>query len=438
MQTSKRSVHSGASAADLRKSRSGASGIVKTRRRRAYPSLVLAVTLAASLASVTQAAEPYLLGISDRIAIKVVEWRPGEGDFREWSAVGGEYAIGPTGTVSVPFLGEQSAAGRTTAELAAEFSTDLSQYFGLANPPNVTIEIVAFGPIYVLGDVQTPGEYAFSPGLNVIKALSLAGGEKTSGNPAGRSERDLIAAQGSFGVLRGQLERLIATRARLDAELAGQEQIAVPQELASLEGSSGIISVEQAVLDANSSRSDGQELSLSEFSELLNRELATLQQKQTTVEAQLARAKQDLASVQSLASDGLAANTRVSAIEQQVADLETRLLDIGVAILRTQKDINDTDRNLLALGSNRTADLTTERQQVDAQIADLRTQIATQQSLMADALLQGGGASDLIEHQYVIIRDGAELQATDVTALQPGDVIKVVLLITPPDGALSP
>lgn len=414
---------------------------MKTRRPRAYPSLVLAVAVAASwsLAISARAAEPYLLGISDRIAIKVVEWRPGEGDFREWSAVGGEYAIGPTGTVSVPFLGEQAAAGRSTAELAAEFSTDLSQYFGLSNPPNVTIEIVAFGPIYVLGDVQAPGEYAYSPGLNVIKALSLAGGEKTSETAGLRSERDLISARGTFGVLRGQLERLIATRARLDAELAGQEQVALPQELASLEGSSGIMSVEQAVLDANTSRSDGQELSLSEFSELLKRELATLQQKQSTVEGQLAGAKEDLVGVQSLASNGLAANTRVSSTEQLVADLETRLLDIGVAILRTQKDINDTDRSLLALGSNRTADLTTERQQVDAQIADLRTQIATQQSLMTDALLQGAsGASDLIDHQYIIIRDGAELQATDVTALQPGDVVKVVLLITPPEDELSP
>lgn len=434
MQTSKRSVHSDASAADFGKCRSGASNIVQTRKPYTHIARVLGVALVCSLplAATTQAAEPYLLGISDRIAIKVVEWLPGEGDFREWSAVGGEYAIGPTGTVSVPFLGEQSAAGHSTAELATQFSTELSQFFGLSNPPNVTIEVVAFGPIYVLGDVQTPGEYAYRPGLNVIKALSLAGGEKTSSNAA-RSDRDLIAAQGSYGVLRGQLERLIATRARLDAELAGDAQVEVPQELASLEDSSAIISVEQAVLDANASKSDGQELSLSEYSELLNRELTTLQQKQATVEGQLARAKEEQAGVQSLADSGLAANNRVSAIAQTVADLETRLLDIGIAILRAQKDINDTDRNLLSLGSNRTADLTTERQQVDAQIADLRGQVATQQSLMTDALLMGAsGASDLIDHKYVIIRDGAEIEATDVTALQPGDVVKVVLLITPP------
>ena len=127
------------------------------------------------------------------------------------------------------------------------------------------------------------------------------------------------------------------------------------------------------------------------------------------------------------------ANNRVSATEQSVADLETRLLDIGIAILRAQKDLNDTDRNLLALDSDRTADLTTERQEVDAQIADLRIQIQTQQSLMTDAVLLGAsGGTDLISHQYVIIRDGAELDATDVTALQPGDVVKVVLLVTPP------
>jgi len=377
------------------------------------------------------AADPYMLGVSDRIAIKIVEWLPGEGEFREWSSVGGEYAIGPTGTVSVPFLGEQSAAGRSTADLAQEFSAELSQYFGLSNPPDVTIEVVAFGPIYVLGDVQAPGEYAYRPDLNVIKALSLAGGEGSS-SAALRSDRDLISAQGAHGVLKGQLQRLIATRARLDAELAGERELAVPQELASLADSGSIISAEQSVLNANTSKSDGQELSLSEFSELLNRELTTLQQKQVTVERQLERAKQDLIGVQSLASEGLAANNRVSAIEATVADLETRLLDIGVAILRTQKDINDTDRSLLALDSNRIADLTTERQKVSAQIADLTTQIATQQSLIADALVLGAGAGELVTHQYLIIRDGAELPATEVTAVQPGDVIKVELLINPP------
>lgn len=436
MQTSKRSVHASLSVADSGKAER--EHLVKTRKPLALAARCMGVALAviwhlAASTSSAFAAEPYRLGISDRIAIKVVEWLPGAGDFREWSAVGGEYSIGPTGTVSVPFLGEQAAAGKSTAELSAEFGAELSQYFGLSNPPNVTIAIVAFGPIYVLGDVQTPGEYAYSPGLNVIKALSLAGGEKTSANSGLRSDRDLISAQGSYGVLQGQLQRLIATRARLDAQLAGERQVEVPQELASLESASTIIGVEQAVLDANASKSDGQELSLSEFSELLNQELATLQQKQETVERQLARAKEDLAGVQSLADSGLAANTRVSATEQSVADLETRLLDIGTAILRTQKDINDTDRNLLALDSDRTADLTTERQEVDAQIADLRTQISTQQALMTDAVLLGASASsELIDHEYIIIRDGAELEATDVTALQPGDVVKVVLLITPP------
>ena len=124
------------------------------------------------------AAEPYKLGVSDKILVKVVEWKAAESKFEEWEPLGGEYMVGPTGTTSFPFVGETESAGKTTTELAATLSSGLQQSLGLTSPPNVTIEIAEFGPIYVTGDVQSPGEYKFSPQLTVIKALSLAGGER--------------------------------------------------------------------------------------------------------------------------------------------------------------------------------------------------------------------------------------------------------------------
>ncbi len=42
--------------------------------------------------------------------------------------------------------------------------------------PKVTVDVVSFRPIYVLGEVQKPGEYPFKSGLNVMSAIAVAGG----------------------------------------------------------------------------------------------------------------------------------------------------------------------------------------------------------------------------------------------------------------------
>jgi chromosome segregation ATPase len=136
-----------------------------------------------------------------------------------------------------------------------------------------------------------------------------------------------------------------------------------------------------------------------------------------------------LGNIKSLASDGLAANTRVSAIEQNVAELETRLLDIGTAILRAQQSISDTDRNLAALDNDRTAELTAELQQVDGQIDELNVQLTTQQALITDAVILGAAqqaeGDELVAYSYSIVRAGSETPGTETTELQPGDVIRV-------------
>jgi exopolysaccharide production protein ExoF len=388
-----------------------------------------ALPVVLALSGAAWAAEPYRLSVSDRISIKVVEWLPSQGEFREWTAVGGEASVGANGSVSLPFLGEAAAAGKSVAELGQEFSQGLQQHFGLNTAPDVTVGIVAFAPVFVTGDVQTPGQFAFTPGLNVIKAVSLAGGERISADALLRGERDLISASGSAEVARGKLQRLLARRSRLETELAGQATVPVPEELRAVENGAAVVVVEQAILRANASRAEAQAASLRELIDLLNRELTTLAQKQATVERQLEIARRELENIQSLASEGLAANTRVSAIEGNVAELETRLLDIGTAILRAQQSISDTTRNLAALDNDRTADLTAELQQVDGQIDELNVQINTQQALMTDAVILGAELDaeqeQRVAYGYTIVRGETENSGTQTTELQPGDVVKV-------------
>src|SRR4051812_37703561 len=148
----------------------------------------------------------YQLGSMDKLHIRVVEWQTAEGAVRDWAALSGDYTVGPSGNISLPFIGELPAAGKTTADIAAAIGEGLQQKLGLPDRPDASVELAEFRPVFVSGDVETPGKYPYDPQLTVLKAVSLAGGLRHSG--AG-GDRDFINAQGSYAVLVAQRNGLV-------------------------------------------------------------------------------------------------------------------------------------------------------------------------------------------------------------------------------------
>jgi polysaccharide export outer membrane protein len=59
-------------------------------------------------------------------------------------------------------------------EVRAEVQTRLAAGY-LVNP-NVSMEILAFRPFYILGEVNKPGEYPYSVGLTVLNAVAKSEG----------------------------------------------------------------------------------------------------------------------------------------------------------------------------------------------------------------------------------------------------------------------
>jgi polysaccharide export outer membrane protein len=86
----------------------------------------------------------------------------------------GEYQIDTAGYLSLPLAGTIEAAGSTKPELEQALTTKLKSEY-LRNP-KVTVEVIAYRPFYVLGEVQKPGEYPYRTGLNVLSAIAIGGG----------------------------------------------------------------------------------------------------------------------------------------------------------------------------------------------------------------------------------------------------------------------
>jgi polysaccharide export outer membrane protein len=86
-----------------------------------------------------------------------------------------EVLVRPDGGLSFPLVGDIAAAGRTIEDLRVTMIERLRKFIP---DPAVTIAVKQLGGnrIYVLGKVNRPGEFLFSRPIDVMQALSLAGG----------------------------------------------------------------------------------------------------------------------------------------------------------------------------------------------------------------------------------------------------------------------
>jgi polysaccharide export outer membrane protein len=88
--------------------------------------------------------------------------------------------VQPDGGIAFPLVGNLNARGMTLKELQGKIATNLreSQYFPNITDNEVTVSMVkATGnSVSVVGQVKQPGTFAYDTQLDVMQALSLAGG----------------------------------------------------------------------------------------------------------------------------------------------------------------------------------------------------------------------------------------------------------------------
>jgi len=414
---------------------------------RLMKSAIVLPLLAASLACATASfADEYLLGPMDRLSVKIVEWQPSNATLKDWSTVNGEYTITAAGNVELPLLGPIKADGRSAAQLAEEISAALEQKLALTDQVGTSIQVVQFRPIYLAGDVQTPGSYPYAPGLTLLKAVSLGGGLRHLPDGAGSNSAngDFITAKGQYDVLVSQRNRQFAQRARLIAQLANQKTIPMPDELKGQPNAQQMLNDELAIMQSQQSQQDITIQGLADLKTVLNKQINSLSQKDTALQNEMDLLQKELGNIHGLASQGLAINSQVLLLEQQVADLQSRMLDTDVASLSANKDIAQANQD--AATAEATQKVTIQQAlQVNAdQIAELNARIETQRQAMLDAVVRTATAptmtnpdgTTVASASYSILRqvDGKaeEIKADESTAVEPGDVVKVSLTLGSP------
>ncbi len=87
----------------------------------------------------------------------------------------GKFRIDDQGDLAIPLLGNVHAAGTTPEQLASMLDEEFSKRNLLRNP-SVSVEVTTYRPIFVLGEVNRPGQYPYQPGMTMLTAVAVAGG----------------------------------------------------------------------------------------------------------------------------------------------------------------------------------------------------------------------------------------------------------------------
>ena len=84
------------------------------------------------------------------------------------------FSVDSSGAIAMPLIGQVRAQGLTTSELAGAIEARLGQ--GYVREPRVSVEVEAFRPFFVMGEVNVAGQYPFINGMTVQNAIAVAGG----------------------------------------------------------------------------------------------------------------------------------------------------------------------------------------------------------------------------------------------------------------------
>jgi len=130
----------------------------------------------------TRPEQGYLIGPGDVLDISV--WKD--------EALTRACVVRPDGLISFPLIGEIMATGRTVTDLKAEMADKLVRFV-----PEIVLSVdikqINSMIVYVIGKVNAPGRFALTVNVNVLQALSTAGGL----NPYAKSRKIKIFREGT-------------------------------------------------------------------------------------------------------------------------------------------------------------------------------------------------------------------------------------------------
>ncbi len=394
--------------------------------------------------------------VGERLGVRLFErYAPDDGaggvsNLIEFPEVSGEYVVQEDGKVFLPLLGELSVAGRTQQALREE----VAQRFQHAHGRSVefTVRILERDPVYVTGDVATPGAYRFVPAMTVLHAITLAGGLPGSAGDAWR-RLDLAREQERLRQTELTLARLEAKSAVLEAEAASREATPSPTLVALVGQERAADLVQKAVamrkLERERARAEDEAHRL--IIEKLEAELAVMKEALTEAENTMVLRVKRVDAAADRHDKGLANEATYNMASDALVEARRNWHERRMALANVQRSLVEAQQVRQRLNLDDLLERERERETLKAQLTDhkITRETIAQMLLGATAYAdpaRGGrikivvlrrsvnGLADIQLDQRILlkpkdlikVRNGLiELQLDEHALLKPGDLIKI-------------
>ncbi|MBC2886438.1 polysaccharide biosynthesis/export family protein [Ochrobactrum sp. CM-21-5] len=351
-------------------------------------------------------------------------------------ALTGPFPVDVDGNIGYPVIGNIAIGGLTATEVGSKISKALAEHIpGLT----VTASINQYAPVFIVGDVRSPGKYEYRPGMVALELMALGGGAGKGEAPTVTSGMQLISAQQEYADLQLQITSLSIRRVRVEAELKGNDFIYnLPDKpgpntdddalnMRILDGEKTLFDVRRNNLAAERQALKAQVSSYSD-------EIRTLQESIKLHDTEIQLLQENVDASKSLVARGLAAKSSLREMERDLSATRRDALELASFLARARQNQLAVQQRIVNLEDLRRSEAASALQDIDLNIARMERRSAAQLQTMAEIAKSSGNMStaDMMRKlDFTVSRniDGTftEMTADQTTEIRPGDILRVEL-----------
>jgi polysaccharide export outer membrane protein len=353
------------------------------------------------------------------------------------------------GTIALPGVGTVEVAGLTPSEMQSRIetmlqsrmlrhrSTDGRDQTFIIKPGDVIASVVEYRPIYVSGDVLTPGQQPYRASMTVRQAVAVAGGFsllRSRGHLGATDPADLLRDYESFAT---EYVKEYFHVVRINAELDGRDTFdkSVPNDV-SLPAVvvDSVVRAEAESLKTSQNDFRMETRFLQDAVKQTDAQFATLKQQHESEEKGVQADEEELQRVQKLLGTGLLTSPRVTENRRALLLSSTRSLQTSVEMMRLQRQGHDLRRQVERGASQRTINLLKEQKDSNVRLADLRVKMLALSQKLQPVGGTGAlpvGTNNPYHPEVAVVRKLGQrwdrIPASVDFDVEPGDVIEVAL-----------
>jgi polysaccharide biosynthesis/export protein ExoF len=350
------------------------------------------------------------------------------GTLIERTELSGEYVVQQDGSVFLPLVGSLTVVGQTLTQIEEALMAEYSRRWN-GGQIKASIQVLEREPIYVSGPVPKPGTYKFVPGMTVIHALTLAGGEAASSD-----QWKLLDATRERERLSKSTERLKRLQAKVEvlrSERDGRAP-AVSNQLNELVGRAGaqeLMTAESRLRTLERERRGLQLLALEKTAAQSRAELVILRERLQNLENGMREKAERMQEIVALRGRGVTTDTNFHMTRTELTESRNRWHEARLAVSQTERRLDDVAQDKARLNVEVMIEREREIKDLQQAIAEEEITRATIGHLLTTAAYASTEQPPDGKMSYWILRRGSSglrrLPAEDVTVLEPGDVVLV-------------